>query len=145
MKYVLPLATAVALLALPAAAQTTNPTAPPIAPPNTPAAQTAPIAPSATPGTPATTTVTTPVAPSATQTPPAANTQAAPTDANAPLPGANSFTEAQARSRIEQLGYTSVTGLAKDSDGVWRGKATKNGQAQDVAVDYRGNIVVGQK
>ena len=66
-------------------------------------------------------------------------------DPGAPLPGANSFTEAQARSRVEQLGYTNVTGLAKDADGIWRGKATKEGQTTDVSVDFRGNIVVGQK
>ena len=65
-------------------------------------------------------------------------------DAGAPLPGANSFTENQAKARIEQLGYTNVTGLAKDSDGVWRGTAMKDGRTQSVAIDFRGNIVVGQ-
>lgn len=67
------------------------------------------------------------------------------TDAGAPLPGANSFTEAQARGRIEKLGFTNVVGLTKDVNGVWRGKAMKDGKTQDVAVDYRGNIVVSQK
>ena len=66
-------------------------------------------------------------------------------DAGAPLPGANSFTESQAKVRIEQLGYSNVTGLAKDSEGVWRGTATKDGRSQNVAIDFRGNIVVGQK
>ena len=66
-------------------------------------------------------------------------------DAGAPLPGANSFTEAQARSRIENLGFTSVAGLTKDVNGVWRGKAMKDGKTEDVAIDYRGNIVVSQK
>jgi hypothetical protein len=66
-------------------------------------------------------------------------------DPGAPLAGANSFTEGQARSRIEQLGYTNVTGLAKDANGVWRGKASKDGTTHDVSVDFRGNIVVGQK
>lgn len=90
--------------------------------------------------------------PPATTTPPAAATAPAmppaampSKDAGAPLPGANSFTEAQARSRIEQLGYTAVTGLAKDANGIWRGKASKGGQIQDVSLDFRGNIVIGQK
>ena len=77
----------------------------------------------------------------ATTMPPARTTP----DAGAPLPGANSFTENQAKARIEQLGYTNVTGLAKDSDGVWRGTAMKDGRSQSVAIDFRGNIVVGQK
>jgi hypothetical protein len=82
-----------------------------------------------------------PVPAPGTTSPPAATTP----DAGAPLPGANSFTESQAKSRIEQLGYTNVTGLAKDSDGVWRGTAMKDGKSQRVAIDFRGNIVVGQQ
>lgn len=62
-------------------------------------------------------------------------------DKNAPLPGANSFTEAQAKSRLEANGYSSVSALKKDENGVWRGKATQGGQSVNVSVDYRGNIV----
>jgi putative membrane protein len=65
----------------------------------------------------------------------------APADANAPLPGANSFTEAQAKSRLEANGYTAVTELKQDAQGIWKGKATHGGQAVNVSVDYRGNIV----
>ena len=50
----------------------------------------------------------------------------------APAAGANSFTEGQAKSRIEAAGYTNVSGLAKDKDGVWRGKAAKGGATKDV-------------
>lgn len=57
-----------------------------------------------------------------------------------PAKGANSFTEAQARTRIEARGFTAVTGLAKDKDGVWRGKAMKNGASHEVAIDYQGNV-----
>jgi hypothetical protein len=57
-----------------------------------------------------------------------------------PVEGANSFTEAQARSRIEGQGFTSVTGLTKGDDGVWRGKATKGGSTADVALDFKGNV-----
>ena len=54
--------------------------------------------------------------------------------------GANSFTEGQAKSRLEGAGFSDVTGLAKDDDGVWRAKAKKDGKAVDVGVDYKGNI-----
>jgi hypothetical protein len=62
-------------------------------------------------------------------------------NAAAPVAGKNSFTEAQARSRIEAHGYTNVTGLKKDDNSIWRGKATKGGTSVNVALDYQGNIV----
>ena len=65
----------------------------------------------------------------------------APAPAGAPAAGANSFTEGQARSRLESNGFTNVSGLQKDNSGVWRGKASKGGRTLDVAVDYQGNIV----
>jgi hypothetical protein len=58
----------------------------------------------------------------------------------APAAGANSFTEGQAKSRMEAAGYTTVTGLAKDKDGVWHGKTTKAGTPMDVTLDYQGNV-----
>ena len=64
----------------------------------------------------------------------------APADANAPLPGANSFTEGQAKSRLEANGYSSVSELKKDDNGVWKGTATHSGAKVNVSVDYRGNI-----
>ncbi|POR52474.1 hypothetical protein [Bosea psychrotolerans] len=62
-------------------------------------------------------------------------------DKNAPLPGANSFTEGQAKSRLEANGYSNVTGLKKDENGVWKGSAMKGSAKVTVSVDYRGNIV----
>jgi hypothetical protein len=62
-------------------------------------------------------------------------------NAGAPAAGANSFTEGQAKSRIEAAGYTNVTALKKDKDGVWRGQGTKGGKSQDVSLDYQGNVV----
>jgi hypothetical protein len=59
----------------------------------------------------------------------------------APAAGANSFTESQAKSRIEGAGYSSVSGLVKDKDGIWRGKASKAGKIVDVGLDYQGNVV----
>lgn len=60
--------------------------------------------------------------------------------AESPLPGANSFTEAQARSWIEKAGYTDVGGLVKSEDGIWRGPARKGGMSVTVAVDFKGNV-----
>ncbi len=57
-----------------------------------------------------------------------------------PVAGANSFTEAQAQSHIEAAGYTKVSTLTKDSDGIWRGKGTKDGATHDVALDFQGNV-----
>ena len=55
-------------------------------------------------------------------------------------PGANSFTEDQARSRFEAQGLTNITDLRKDDQGIWRGKAMRNGQQVSVALDYKGTI-----
>ena len=60
---------------------------------------------------------------------------------DAPVKGRNSYTEGEAKSRIEKAGFANVSGLQKDDDGVWRGKATKNGQSVDVSLDYQGNVV----
>ena len=62
-------------------------------------------------------------------------------NAAAPVPGKNSFTEAQARDRLEQHGYSAVSGLQLDNDQIWRGTATKDGRSVKVALDYQGNIV----
>ncbi|KUL94343.1 hypothetical protein DK26_15150 [Bosea sp. WAO] len=75
------------------------------------------------------------------QTPTTATTPTSPVDANAPLPGANSFTEGQAKSRLEANGYTEVSELKKDDNGVWKGSAMSAGAKVNVSVDYRGNVV----
>lgn len=54
--------------------------------------------------------------------------------------GANSFTEGQARSRIESAGFTNITGLHKDDMGIWRGQGTRNGKTTDIGFDYKGNV-----
>lgn len=61
-------------------------------------------------------------------------------NSNAPVEGRNSFTEGQAKSRIEGAGYTNVSALKKDEKGVWRGKASKSGSVQDVSLDFEGNV-----
>jgi len=69
------------------------------------------------------------------------NQAVATTNANAPQParGANSFSEGEARRRLESNGFQSVSGLRKDDGGVWRGTATKDGQTVQVWLDYKGN------
>ena len=57
-----------------------------------------------------------------------------------PVAGANSFTRGEAAKQIEARGYTHVTKLRKDSSGVWRGMATKDGQSGPISVDYQGNV-----
>ncbi len=59
----------------------------------------------------------------------------------APAAGANSFTMGQAKARIESRGYAQVSNLAKDKEGLWRGKAMKDGKSVSVALDYQGNVV----
>jgi putative membrane protein len=57
-----------------------------------------------------------------------------------PVPGANSFTQGEAKSRIEKAGYTNVDGLTKDDQGIWRGTASKNGKSVKISLDYKGNV-----
>lgn len=61
-------------------------------------------------------------------------------NSNAPVAGRNSFTEGQAKSKIEDAGFTGVTELKKDDKGVWRGKASKSGASTAVTVDFQGNV-----
>jgi hypothetical protein len=63
-----------------------------------------------------------------------------PDTAGAPTAGANSFTKGQAEDRIKKAGYTNVTGLAKDKDGLWRGQAMKDGKQANVSLDFKGNV-----
>lgn len=55
-------------------------------------------------------------------------------------PGANSFTERQARSAIEKQGYAQVGGLSQGEDGVWTATAVKDGVQSRVSVDYKGVV-----
>jgi hypothetical protein len=61
-------------------------------------------------------------------------------NSSAPVKGSNSFTMSEAQARISDKGYTQVSGLKKDANGVWRGMATKDGQRVSVSVDYQGNV-----
>jgi hypothetical protein len=83
------------------------------------------------------------------QTPPAQNgpqnraINSSDQQTNAPVKGRNSFTEGEAKSRIEARGFGNVTQLQKDDNGVWRGHAVKDGKPVEVSLDYQGNVVTG--
>lgn len=62
-------------------------------------------------------------------------------EAGAPLKGANSFTEGQAKDRAVAQGLANVSSLKKDDDGIWRGSAQQEGKSVQVAIDYKGNVV----
>lgn len=44
------------------------------------------------------------------------------------------------RSKIERMGYTDVTGLSRDSLGVWRARAKRGAETVNVTVDKGGRI-----
>jgi hypothetical protein len=61
--------------------------------------------------------------------------------ASAPLAkGHNSFTKSEALSRIKKAGYSKVTGLTMDADGLWQASAMRDGQPVKVALDYKGDV-----
>lgn len=63
------------------------------------------------------------------------------TNPSAPVEGANSFTEGQAKTRIEEAGFTDVTELVKGENGIWKANAKKDGKDTTVSLDYQGNVV----
>jgi len=54
--------------------------------------------------------------------------------------GANSFTEGEARSRLERSGLKDVKDLKKDDQGIWRGTAMLDGKSVGVGLDFKGNM-----
>jgi hypothetical protein len=69
----------------------------------------------------------------------AINTDANKTNADV-VTASNSFTESQAKGHIENAGYTDVTGLMKSPEGLWMGKAKKDGKTVAVALDFKGAV-----
>ncbi len=84
-----------------------------------------------------------PAAPARSNTaaPAAVSTSDNPRTSAAPVAGANSYTEGQARARLEEKGFGNVSDLKKDDKGVWRANAMKDGKSTPVALDYQGNVV----
>jgi hypothetical protein len=54
--------------------------------------------------------------------------------------GKTSFTMDEAKSRLEKAGYTHVTNLVKDPDGLWQARVMHHGKWVNAAVDYKGNV-----
>jgi hypothetical protein len=86
-----------------------------------------------------------PAAPGGAVSPPPANgNEAVNTDTNksdtSQSAASTSFTEDQARGHIKNAGYTDVTGLTKTPEGLWTGKAKKDGKTVDVSVDFKGAV-----
>lgn len=63
-------------------------------------------------------------------------------NATQPAAGSNSFTAGEAKARLERQGFSNVSDLNKDANGVWHGKAQKDGSTGQVWLDYKGNIGV---
>ncbi len=113
---------------------------------NNPATATTPVPGSpAAMGTPGTTSATTPAlgapGPNAPSGAPANAAHSDATTPGAPVPGANSFTEGEARSRMQDHGFAQVADLKLDNQGIWRAKATKDGKDVAVALDFKGNVI----
>lgn len=58
----------------------------------------------------------------------------------APVAGANSFTEDQARDRLTEAGLSDVSNMTLGDDGVWRGEAMTGDKRVSFAMDYQGNV-----
>lgn len=50
------------------------------------------------------------------------------------------LTEAQARGRIEANGYTAISELRLDAQGIWHGRAARNGDPREVSLNARGEF-----
>jgi hypothetical protein len=70
--------------------------------------------------------------------PPSSTNTAKPNALNPNASGA----EAAARYKFEQAGFHDVKGLSRSTDGVWSGRAVKNGVEVAVSMDAGGNIAV---
>ena len=62
-------------------------------------------------------------------------------EGGAPFVGDSTYSESQARGVIERGGFTSVSNLRKDDQGIWRAAASRAGTPVTIALDYRGNLV----
>lgn len=61
-------------------------------------------------------------------------------NSNMPVAGANSYTQDEAMNRIKAKGFTHISMLHKDDQGVWRGTAMRDGKSGPVSVDFQGNV-----
>ena len=61
-----------------------------------------------------------------------------------PDAGANSFTAAQAKDRMEKAGFTQASNIEKDDSGIWPASAMHGGKQVSIALDFRGNVVASR-
>jgi len=54
--------------------------------------------------------------------------------------GHNSFTQRQARARMQRAGYEQVSDLVLDHAGLWQAHAMWRGAPVQVALDYKGHV-----
>ena len=54
--------------------------------------------------------------------------------------GHNSFTQRQARARMQRAGYQQVSDLVLDPAGLWQAHALWRGTPVQVALDYKGHV-----
>ncbi|HYF08490.1 MAG TPA: hypothetical protein VD970_12775 [Acetobacteraceae bacterium] len=57
------------------------------------------------------------------------------------VPNGDEVNEDRARLRIEGAGYSDVSRLSRDGEGVWRGQAMRGGRRMNVGVDRSGNVI----
>jgi len=69
-----------------------------------------------------------------------AATAAAPAGAERNLPGTTVFSEAQARTHVEQRGYTRLRRMEKGADGLWTGTANKGGILGTFSIEKIGKV-----
>jgi cytoskeletal protein RodZ len=77
--------------------------------------------------------------PCSTTTTPAAQPSASPSPTTTQA-AVRAITEDQAKSQIEAKGYSSVSRLRRDANGIWSGKAEKDGLPVNVTLDLKGNV-----
>jgi len=58
----------------------------------------------------------------------------------APHAGPSSFTADDAKAKFEERGFSEITELKKNDDGVWLCKAQRDGDSFEVALDFEGNV-----
>lgn len=54
--------------------------------------------------------------------------------------GKSSFTAGQAKARFQKAGYSHVSNLMRDNDGLWRARVQRHGKWVNAALDYKGNV-----
>lgn len=62
-------------------------------------------------------------------------------DQGAPLMGVNSLSEGQVGDLAAAHGFMNIVNLKVAEDGIWRGRAMKNGESFRIAIDFKGNVV----